>query len=43
MKKAEGYLQKQEGVEHVITLVGGGQIRFLLTIVVDHGKVESIR
>ncbi|UCF91926.1 MAG: efflux RND transporter permease subunit [Desulfobacterales bacterium] len=31
MKKAEDYFQKQEGAERVITMIGGGQIRFLLT------------
>jgi multidrug efflux pump subunit AcrB len=31
MDRAEDYLMKGEGVEHVITFIGGGQIRFLLT------------
>jgi len=31
MGRAEDYLMEREGVEHVITFIGGGQIRFLLT------------
>jgi multidrug efflux pump subunit AcrB len=31
MERAEDYLRKREGVEHVITFIGGGQVRFLLT------------
>jgi multidrug efflux pump subunit AcrB len=31
MERAEDYLMKREGVEHVITFIGGGQVRFLLT------------
>ncbi len=31
MERAEDYLMSQEGVEHVITFIGGGQVRFLLT------------
>jgi len=31
MERAEEYLGQQDGVEHVITFIGGGQIRFLLT------------
>jgi multidrug efflux pump subunit AcrB len=30
MKRAEAYLKEQEGVENVITFVGGRQVRFLL-------------
>ncbi len=31
MVQAETYFMKREGVEHVTTFIGGGQIRFLLT------------
>ena len=31
MKKAEEYLLKNESTKHVITFIGGAQIRFLLT------------
>ena len=31
MERAEKYLMEREGVEHVITFIGGGQVRFLLT------------
>jgi multidrug efflux pump subunit AcrB len=31
MERAEAYLMETEGAEHVITFVGGGQVRFLLT------------
>ena len=31
MEKAEQYVGDQEGVNHVVTFIGGGQIRFLLT------------
>jgi len=31
MERAEQYLAGQEGVEHTITFIGGGQVRFLLT------------
>ena len=31
MKKAEDYLAGLEHVDHVITMIGGGQVRFLLT------------
>ncbi len=31
MKRAEDYLIDREGVKHVITFIGGGQVRFLLT------------
>jgi len=31
MERVENYLMEREGVEHVITFIGGGQIRFLLT------------
>jgi multidrug efflux pump subunit AcrB len=31
MKKAEAYFQQQEGTQNVVTMIGGGQIRFLLT------------
>jgi multidrug efflux pump subunit AcrB len=31
MKKAEAYLSKQEGTLDMVTFIGGGQIRFLLT------------
>jgi len=31
IKRAENYLMECEGVDHVITFIGGGQIRFLLT------------
>jgi len=31
LKKAEAFLAKQEGVEDLTTMIGGGQVRFLLT------------
>ena len=31
MERAENYLMNCEGVEHVSTFIGGGQVRFLLT------------
>jgi multidrug efflux pump subunit AcrB len=31
MERAEEYLIEREGVDHVITFIGGGQVRFLLT------------
>ena len=31
MERAEEYLMGHEGVDHVITFIGGGQVRFLLT------------